>query len=157
MGKWGIPEKGYQNAVQKCSSQKSGQKIGGSQNLMKEQYLSKTPNVKFVYLSQCNIKLPVLFGNSKKRFLWTGLMTTMLRGCTPLCPTWPLCWRDTPHYALYDHYVEGIHPTMRIKWGWRWGWGLVSTAWSWRRIWGRKDLVGSIGSRIFFAFLVLRF
>ena len=42
---------------------------------MKERYLSKTPNVTFVYLSKCNIKLPGFFGNSKKRFLWTGLVT----------------------------------------------------------------------------------
>ena len=42
-------------------------KIGGSQNLMKERYLSKTPNVTFVYLSKCNIKLPGIFGNSKKK------------------------------------------------------------------------------------------
>ena len=41
---------------------------------MKERYLSKTPNVTFVYLSKCNIKLPGIFGNSKKRFLWTGLL-----------------------------------------------------------------------------------
>ena len=44
-------------------------KIGGSQNLLKERYLSKTPNVTFVYLSKCYIKLPGIFGNSKKRFL----------------------------------------------------------------------------------------
>ena len=43
-------------------------KIGGSQNLMKERYLSKTPNVTFVYLSKCNMKLPSIFENSKKRF-----------------------------------------------------------------------------------------
>ena len=51
-------------------------KIGGSQNLMKERYLSKTPFLTFVYLSKCNIKLPGYFGNSKKRFLWTGLLYT---------------------------------------------------------------------------------
>ena len=39
-----------------------------------ERYLSKTPNVTFVYLSKCNMKLPGVFGNSKKRFLWTGLV-----------------------------------------------------------------------------------
>ena len=44
---------------------------------MKEWYLSKTPNVTFVYLSKWNIKLPGLFGNSKKRFLWTGLVITL--------------------------------------------------------------------------------
>ena len=43
-GKWGIP-------------------------VMREQCLSKTPNVTFVYLSKCNIKLPGIFENSKKRFL----------------------------------------------------------------------------------------
>ena len=41
---------------------------------MKEQYLSKTPNVTFVYLSKCNIKLFCFFGNSKNRFSWTGLL-----------------------------------------------------------------------------------
>ena len=82
-------EKGHQNAVQNAyfkslehSSQKLWPKpdkgnfapcilpckIGGSQNLMKERYLSKTPNVTFVYLSTCNTKLPGFFGNSKKCF-----------------------------------------------------------------------------------------
>ena len=37
-------------------------KIGGSQNLMKEPHLSKTPILTFVYLSTCNIKLPGIFG-----------------------------------------------------------------------------------------------
>ena len=40
---------------------------------MKERYLSKTPFLTFVYISKCNINLPGYFGNSKKRFLWTGL------------------------------------------------------------------------------------
>ena len=44
---------------------------------MKERYLSKTPNVTFVYLSKCNIKLPGFFGNSKKRFLRTGLVFSL--------------------------------------------------------------------------------
>ena len=44
-------------------------KIGGSWNLMKERYLSKTPFLTFVYISKCNINLPGYFGNSKKRFL----------------------------------------------------------------------------------------
>ena len=39
---------------------------------MKEWYLSKTPFLTFVYISKCNINLPGYFGNSKKRFLWTG-------------------------------------------------------------------------------------
>ena len=47
-------------------------KIGGSQNLMKERYLSETPFLTFVYLSTCNTKVPGFFGNSKKMFLWTG-------------------------------------------------------------------------------------
>ena len=37
-------------------------------NLIKERYVSKTPNVTFVYLSKCNIKLPGFFGNSKTGF-----------------------------------------------------------------------------------------
>ena len=47
-------------------------KIGGSQNLMKEPFLSKTPFLKFVYLSTCKTNLPGIFGNSEKKFLWTG-------------------------------------------------------------------------------------
>ena len=43
---------------------------------MKERYLSKTPFLTFVYISKCNINLPSYFGNSKKRFLWTGLVHT---------------------------------------------------------------------------------
>ena len=43
---------------------------------MKERYLSKTPFLTFVYISKCNINLPGYFGNSKKRFLWTGLIST---------------------------------------------------------------------------------
>ena len=35
--------------------------------------MSKTPNVTFVYLSKCNIKLPGIFGNSKnKPVKWSG-------------------------------------------------------------------------------------
>ena len=41
---------------------------------MKEQYLSKTPFLTFVYLSKCNINLPCIIENYKKRFLLTGLM-----------------------------------------------------------------------------------
>ena len=41
---------------------------------MKGRYLSKTPFLTFVYISKCNINLPRYFGNSKKRFLWTGLL-----------------------------------------------------------------------------------
>ena len=47
--------------------------MGGSQNLRNEPYLSKTPCLTFVHLSKCNIKLPVIFWNSKKMFLWSGL------------------------------------------------------------------------------------
>ena len=43
---------------------------------MKEQHLSKTPFLTLVYISKCNINLPGYFGNSKKRFLWTGLVYT---------------------------------------------------------------------------------
>ena len=46
---------------------------------MKERYLSKTPFLTFVYISKCNINLPGYFGNSKKRFLWTGLMPSFSR------------------------------------------------------------------------------
>ena len=91
VGKWGIPEKGFQNANQKCLFQvasalkwqlwpkpSSGNfapcilpcKIGGSWNLMREWYLSKIPLLTFVYRSTCNAKLPGIFGSSK--FQWTA-------------------------------------------------------------------------------------
>ena len=55
-------------------------KIGGSWNLMKEQYLSKTPFLEFVYRSKCKINLPCIVGNSQiKFFLWTGLVCTKFR------------------------------------------------------------------------------
>ena len=44
---------------------------------MKERYLSKH-EIYIIYLSKCNIKLPSIFGNSKKRFLWTGLVQRYL-------------------------------------------------------------------------------
>ena len=53
---------------------------------MKEQYLSKTPFLTFVYISKCNINLPGYFGNSKKKFLWTGLV------CTIYAWIWQLRW-----------------------------------------------------------------
>ena len=97
-----MPEKSFQNAVQRsliqvasapqCSRKlwtkpNSGNsvpcilpcKIGGSWNLMKERYLSKTPFLRFVYLSKCKIDLPCIFRNSQKRFLWTGLVCTKFR------------------------------------------------------------------------------
>ena len=92
-----MPEKSFQNAVQRsliqvasapqCSRKlwtkpNSGNsvpcilpcKIGGSWNLMKEWYLSKTPFLTFVYLSKCDTKLRGIFGNAKKSFSLTGLM-----------------------------------------------------------------------------------
>ena len=35
-----------------------------------------TPFLTFVHLSKCNIKLSGIFGNSKRSFLWTGLLHT---------------------------------------------------------------------------------
>ena len=46
---------------------------------MKERYLSKTPFLRFVYLSKCKIDLRCIFRNSQKRFLWTGLVCTKFR------------------------------------------------------------------------------
>ena len=57
-------------------------KIGGSWNLMKERYLSKTPNLTFVYLSKCNIKLPCIFGNSKKKKFLNRSNAHRLAHCT---------------------------------------------------------------------------
>ena len=66
---------------------------------MKERYLSKTYLLTFVYISKCNINLPCYFGNSKKRFLWTGLMYTYSydgnaheKVQQSLRPSLPLCW-----------------------------------------------------------------
>ena len=42
-------------------------KIGGSWNLMKERCLSKTPFLRFVYLSKFKINLPCIFWNSPKK------------------------------------------------------------------------------------------
>ena len=41
-------------------------------NLMKEQYLSKTPFLRFVYLSKCKINLPCIVGNSQISFFMNG-------------------------------------------------------------------------------------
>ena len=99
--KWSISDKDFQN-LSKCSS---GMFISGrcstpvksyGRNLIqatspnvfclvkelgtkgygKERFLSLAHFLTFVYLSKCNIKLPGYFGNSKKSFLWTGLMLT---------------------------------------------------------------------------------
>ena len=64
---------------------------------MKERYLSKTPNVTFVYISKCNINLPGYFGNSKKRFLWTGLVTMQTRWTALSMST---CWGVRPLFLL---------------------------------------------------------
>ena len=73
---------------------------------MKERYLSKTPFLTFVYISKCNINLPGYFGNSKKRFLWTGLMDTQL-------------WMDThkeEHFcANFDTYIEDGELVLPVK------------------------------------------
>ena len=63
---------------------------------MKERYLSKTPNVTFVYLSKCNTKLPDIFGNSKKRFLCTFYWSAIIY-LESTCSTlqWPLDWEWT--------------------------------------------------------------
>ena len=52
-------------------------------------YLSKTPFLTFVYRSKCNINLPCFIGNSKKGFLWTGLVFIHFK--------W---WSDTPQSVL---------------------------------------------------------
>ena len=38
----------------------------------------KTPFLTFVYLSKCNMGLPCIFRNSKKRFLWTVLLFMLI-------------------------------------------------------------------------------
>merc|ERR1712218_757306 len=58
---WSKPDEGnFAPCILPC-------KIGGSQNLMKGRYLSKTPFLTFVYISKCNINLPGYFRNSKKK------------------------------------------------------------------------------------------
>ena len=65
---------------------------------MKERYLSKTPFLTFVYISKCNINLPGYFGNSKKMFLWTGLLGSLVEVnyTEPmlLTTTDSFCWRN---------------------------------------------------------------
>ena len=77
---------------------------------MKERYLSKTPFLTFVYISKCNINLPGYFGNSKKRFLWTGLM------CIYILKQYLMCSRtmeNTPFLAATYYY--SIHISLSIS------------------------------------------
>ena len=89
VGKGGIPEKGSQNAVQKCLFQVASAlqskvmaktyirhvpcilpcKIGGLQNLMKKRYLSKTPFLmeKERKLSFCGGEGKIIFWKRRKR------------------------------------------------------------------------------------------
>ena len=73
---------------------------------MKERYLSKTPFLTFVYLSKCNTKLPSIFGNSKKRFLWTGLLTMLFKKLA-ICifcycrDTWSDLWKGETTKKMY--------------------------------------------------------
>ena len=61
---------------------------------MKERYLSKTPFLTFVYISKFNINLPCYFGNSKKRFLWTGLIHIV---CAIQICVFKFCTMGAPH------------------------------------------------------------
>ena len=76
---------------------------------MKEWYLSKTPFLTFVYISKCNINLPGYFGNSKKRFLWTGLVIIHVN-------KW---WSDTPlsvsKYKCLDLLVYALTYAVRKR------------------------------------------
>ena len=66
---------------------------------MKEQHLSKTPFLTFVYISKCNINLLGYFGNSKKRFLWTGLVHMVtIKGDN-----------------IQNFYIQGLHPTLLLE------------------------------------------
>ena len=102
VGKWGIPEKGYQNTVQKCLFQVASalqSKVMAQTwlgqlrpiwpcilpcNLMKERYLSKTPFLTFVYLSNCNIKLTGNLGKSQKSDLFSCSDSSQFH--------WPTCF-----------------------------------------------------------------
>ena len=70
----------------------------GAQNLMKERYLSKTPNA----TSKCNIKLPGIFGNSKKRFLWTGLLYSFIGFWAKSETEWMVDWVTGYPLDCYD-------------------------------------------------------
>ena len=64
---------------------------------MKERFLSKTPFLTFVYISKCNINLPGYFGNSKKRFLWTGLMVIIGHRSSKITSRANNCLCFSPH------------------------------------------------------------
>ena len=81
---------------------------------MKERYLSKSPNVTFVYLSKCNIELPVFLEIPKKGFcgldhVWSS---AMLSGNTSFCIFVTLSF---PTQAM--HITPSIISQMH-KWFW---------------------------------------
>ena len=72
---------------------------------MKERYLSKTPNVTFVHLSKCNIKLPGIFGNSKKRFFVNRSTGHTLQNYNFILRVWFVCLFYLPLSPLSPLYV----------------------------------------------------
>ena len=72
---------------------------------MKERYLSKTPFLTFVYLSKCNINLPGYFGNSKKRFLWTGLLLILVNRRRQVCHWLFVCIKRNSNVKLHLHLI----------------------------------------------------
>ena len=73
---------------------------------MKERYLSKTPFLTFVYISKCDINLPCYFGNSQKRFLWTGLVCKHIM--QSLFTTSPLGNPQCKHMAKTNSFLPTI-------------------------------------------------
>ena len=91
-------------------------KTGGSGNLMKGRYLSKTPFVTFVYLSKNNISLPWIFGNYKKRFLCTGLMDSQGKQGYPSTPSIqpPFCSQAYNYIMPYIYITIALQPYSKI-------------------------------------------
>ena len=73
---------------------------------MKEPYLSKTPFLKFVYLSTCKTNLPGIFGNSEKKFLWTG----------PVHMLWHSLWGKREYQLLQVSYKSIQTNKLRLIW-----------------------------------------
>ena len=107
---WPQPDKGnFAACILPC-------KIGGTQNLMKGRYLSKTPFVTFVYLPKNNISLSWIFGNYKKRFLCTGLMDSQGKQGYPSTPSIqpPFCSQAYNYIMPYIYITIALQPYSKI-------------------------------------------
>ena len=129
---WPKPDKGISAPrIQPC-------KTGGSQNLMNERYLIKTPFLTFDYLSKCNTKLPCTFGNSKRKFFWTGLLRSHFLSNSKVAGVWSQGYVEMMRLILHIYKNQRFslksccHNLQKNPDGLISGWGVRQ---SWRRRW----------------------